>query len=206
MKKKMFSVFLIVCALILTGCSSTTVKSDEDSAASPLATKEGLSLLSLPLTLEFETGLQVQYSSISDEDYKKYNDIMDYLSSATDMVEEDELLIELEDVYGESAEELSQFLSDKMLAAIQRDVGDGLIEENDVIKITRAFFEENFQAETENHIIDITVFPMKKANATVTFDANSSSHEALIKFEFNDDITIATVYQFKLDGRNIDLD
>lgn len=78
--------------------------------------------ISNPLKLVQETGLPQPKYKISDEDYKKHADIMNYLYKYPNKSEK-ELFKELESVYNESAESLDAFIRDTMQAAVDRDLG-----------------------------------------------------------------------------------
>ena len=107
--------FLLVASL-LTGCSSP--QSISTASAEPTASETaGSSELSATESQEAD----VSASGISDEDYKIYHEVMDYLNESYN-TPVDVVFEKLAPRYGMTAEELKEFMNEHMEAAIQRDL------------------------------------------------------------------------------------
>ncbi|WP_147803870.1 hypothetical protein [Alkalicoccus halolimnae] len=164
------------------------------------------------ITADFTTDIDEPESDISEENYKKYNDVMDYLAAYPDKSEE-VLFGELAGEYGESVDELREFMSSHMDAAIAYDVGRSTnevsIEESDVKSTIKAFFYENVQ---EPSLLDINE---NQADVQITnlrtlsegeFEYAGEKFDYILKTEYTGDFQQVSVFQLKVNGVNIDLD
>lgn len=154
------------------------------------------------ILIVFETGIETEFS-ISDEDYNKYNEIMDYLNENYER-SEPELFEELAKIYGESPEELNSFVNDNMQNAILRDMAGNTVTEDNVDNLVNKFIEENIIGDNVlvNSIDSKT--PGIGAISHVDLEVDGNEHNLIVKFQFSDDYKIAEVIQIKIDGFNID--
>lgn len=160
------------------------------------------------LKLTYETNIPEPEYEISDSDYEKYNVILDYLNTHYDK-SEDVLFEELSIQFGESAEDLRQFTMDNMQTAINRDLNKGSgavgISDTEIDKIVRDFLDANLTEPYSRLRVDSNT-SAKRSIIKGTFYQNDYSHDYILKIEFTDDLKAAEVYQFKINGINIDLE
>lgn len=155
------------------------------------------------LQTRFETGIAASFG-ISDADYNKYKDIMDYLNKYPQKSEA-ELFEELAGKYGTSATELRNFMNANMEAAIKRDQAKTAVKTSDVDNLVKKFFEAN--AATEYSIT--TIQSEIQGTGTISkirFTSGGSSHDAILKFRFLDGYKTAYVLQLKIDNVDIPLE
>jgi hypothetical protein len=164
------------------------------------------------MTTTFTTNIDEPESEISEENYEKYNDIMDYLVSYPDKPEED-LFEELAGEYNESADELQEFMRTHMDDVIAYDFGqstnDVSIEESDVKSTIKDFFNENVE---DSSLLDIDE---NQADVEITnlrtlskgeFEYAGDPFDYILKTEYTGDFQQVGVFQLKVNGVNIDLD
>ena len=195
MKRLVGMLALILLLLAVSSCESAQTYMPTESEA----------LLKETLTLSFDASVPVNRGGISDEDYKKYNNILSYLNKYPKK-SEDSLFAELAELYGESSETLKKFMNDNMIKAIQRDqAASAAVSKNEVQRLTEAFLQANINGlegvvSTADADISITG---QRAVSTIRFERGGRNHEAIIKFEFDSESQTARVYQLKIDGSNI---
>lgn len=201
---KLLVLFLLVA---ITACSAPKpTRTSPPVTAAPILSRQQYLANSLTLTLETKTKFDAE-TIISDENYDKYNTIMDYLY-ANSSVSEDVLYKELEVILNESAEELQAFVSANMAAAIDRNLSGGDLTESDILDLTQLFFEKNMIVDAgswklDRNGADVSITG-RRALATVTFYVYEQPHKAIVKYEFSSDYKMADVFQLKIDGENID--
>ncbi|MCQ4921563.1 hypothetical protein NE686_00575 [Tissierella carlieri] len=165
--------------------------------------KEDDQIIKDDIVVVFETGIEAEFS-ISDEDYNKYNEIMYYLNKYPEKSEA-ALFEELAETYGESPEELTNFINDNMQDAIARDMAGNTVVEEDIDNLVSKFVEENIVGESVsvNSIDSETQGVGSISNIDLEVDGNR--HNLIVKFRFSNDYKTAEVIQVKVDGLNINL-
>lgn len=155
------------------------------------------------IVVVFETGIEAGFS-ISDEDYNKYNEIMNYLNKYPEKSEAT-LFEELSKTYGESSEELASFINDNMLAAIARDMASNTVTEEDINNLASKFVKENIVGNSVSvNSIDSESQGIG-AISHIDLKVDEKDHNLIVKFSFSDDYKTAEVVQIKIDGINITL-
>jgi len=201
------AIIAIALAIALTGCASLGTATTYQTTKKQTDTVPD-NMLKEKLILELNTGIKKDNGKgISDADFKKYNEIMDYLYKYPDKSEQI-LFLELANKYNQSASELKAFVNANMEGAIARDKGEQIVSQSDVIRLSEAFLKNNinpnagaFTVETRDISASITG---TRAICTIPFSLSDSAHEAIIKFEFTDNYQTVKVFQLKIDGKNID--
>lgn len=165
---------------------------------------------------DFDTSVQknneFNSTGISDEDYEKYNEIMDYLY-ANPNVSEDKLFQELESTYNQSAQELKNFLQEKRMDVIDRDngkttEGEEKLNKNDVTNNIEDFFNKNvedtdlLELSTSSADVEIT---NSRALAKGELKYDKQKFDYILKLEYHNDFQNAEVFQLKIDNEDISL-
>lgn len=155
------------------------------------------------VVIEFETGVEAEFS-ISNEDYNKYNEILDYMNENYEKSEA-ELFEELAVIYGESAESLNSFILDNMQNAINRDMVGNTLTIEDIDNLVNKFIGENIIGESVIiNSIDSEIQGVGSiSHADIKVD--EQEYKVIVKFNFSDDYKTADVIQVKIDNKNIDL-
>jgi hypothetical protein len=159
-------------------------------------------------TLKFETGLDLS-GGISDEDYEKYNSIMDELTADWDRSEQ-EIYADIADEYNSTAEELEAFMNENSNAVLERDFkGGASIDEEDMNEFVSLFMNENFNAEIEISNIESSMTSYRAISHfdfKILDDNYDETHSAILNYEYdvNNNYKTASVFQFKIDEKNID--
>jgi hypothetical protein len=150
--------------------NNAPVFSFENETQSPESSKSpvGSYFLSLRnnIKIQFSSGITKTFSyAISDEDYKKYHDITDYLY-AYPYTSEDALFEELSHVYNQPASELKSFIKNSMTDAIARDNGNTIdrsrISTDDVIRCAKKAISESLNN-------SYLVFPSSSSSWSVSY-------------------------------------
>jgi|SRR5699024_9718080 len=160
----------------------------------------------------FATGLDEPEGQISEEDYKKYRDIMDYLYEYPDK-EEDVLFKELESEYNESSEELQKFVNDNMTNAIAYESGKSTnnvtLKESDIKSSIEKFFKENvsnkdkLEINTDKAEVEMTNLRSISKGELLY---NNHSYDYIIKTEHDIDLQKVEIFQLKMNEENIDFE
>lgn len=223
--KKLLCSIVIIALFMLGACDSSNNTGDDSkvnetksSKESELTEKEKLEdknikekdILKSKPTVVFATNIEALTSPIGEEEYKKYNEIMDYLYDHPEK-EEDLLFKELESIYNESAEELNAFIQSNMQDVINYEMGKSeagaILEENDIQHVISEFFQENAQNPSILEIdpvksdIDITAL---RAIAKGEFKYGGKTFNYIIKTEHTKDLKSVEVFQLKINKYNID--
>ena len=185
MNKKIFSLILVL-IILLSGCESSK-ETTKETAVNDLVNSD--------IVIEFETGTA---KSTDEGTIVKYNDIMDYLYASPDK-SEDELFEELAKQYGETADELKDFINSNMQAVNGSSLAENITDKETMEKITKQFFEANIDGELNNIDVELQgIGVISKFN----FE-NEEDHSGVVKFEFSEDGSKAIVTQIKIDDHNI---
>lgn len=185
MNKKIFSLILVL-IILLSGCESSKETTKETTVND---------LVNSDIVIEFETGTA---KSTDEGTIVKYNDIMDYLYASPDK-SEDELFEELAKQYGETADELKDFINSNMQAVNGSSLAENITDKETMEKITKQFFEANIDGELNNIDVELQgIGVISKFN----FE-NEEDHSGVVKFEFSEDGSKAIVTQIKIDDHNI---
>lgn len=206
MKKCIKNIVLFFCAILLVGCTSVNKR--------PGRKLEGREILqsNIETTLISHINGGSPDYKINDEDYKKFNNIMNYLDTHYN-VDEDILYEQLALSYGESPESLKAFIGANMSNAIDRDFGvtenNVKIGDNEITNAVVTFFETNV---IDERLLDISTNDTDVVSSTglrgvthgeLLYDGHM--YEYIIKTEFSNDFKKVNVFQLKIDGLNIDL-
>ena len=220
MTKLYRAVLLTGLALALAGCSDKEVadsknkepieQTNKSSEKEVKGVNEGV--LKEDFTLEFSTLIPPPQYAITEEEYEKYNRILEYLNSNPDK-SEDELFKDLEQEFGDTSANLKSFVNANMQNAIDYDMGRAINEEtlakSDVIETVKQFFIENVEnnkelkVEVQESDIELTNL---KAVATSNFTYEDKDYEYILKVEYTEDLQTAKVFQLKVNGVDIDLE
>lgn len=185
MNKKIFSLILVL-IILLSGCESSKETTKETTVND---------LVNSDIVIEFETGTA---KSTDEGTIVKYNDIMDYLYASPDK-SEDELFEELAKQYGETADELKDFINSNMQAVNGSSLAENITDKETMEKITKQFFEANIDGELNNIDVELQgIGVISKFN----FE-NEEDHSGVVKFEISEDGSKAIVTQIKIDDHNI---
>lgn len=219
MKKTLIVFIMLSVSIFLVGCSDTEKEVQSSKETSNEATTETVTkvtnekdILKSNIITSFTTDMDEPESAISEENYKKYNEIMDYLNKYPTK-EEDVLFKELESVYDQSSDELSDFINANMQNAIAYDSGKTInnvtLEESDIKVNIKVFFNENVKN------IDLLDIDPDQADVQITnlrsiskgeFSYGTSKFNYIIKIEYTGDFQEVNVFQLKINEINIDLD
>lgn len=205
--KRIFILLLIVSLLFsITACTSDN--SSEAANQVEVVQEDDREVEEKPIikdnfSITFETEIEADFD-ISDEDYKKYNDIMDYLYDFPEK-SEDELFKELAETYGETAEKLKRFMSDNMEGAITRDMVGNTLKVEDVDNLVNKFVAENIIGDSISVKSINTEIQGVGSISHVDLEVNGNKHILIFKLRFSDDYKTAEVIQVKIDEINIDL-
>lgn len=200
--KRILSIFLVLMIVFSVSCGNNKTEQKETETTTEATTEPELVKPELKDTLKLEYDVEIDASfEISNEDYQKYNEIIDYLNAYPDK-SEDVLYQELAQQYGEAVEELQDFTWENMDAAIARDNASSFVKPEIVDALATQFLNDNLKEKPDIKEIKSIVQPAGSIS-TVKFN---NDNEAIIKFEFSDTYEKAIVFQLKINKKNIDLD
>lgn len=221
MKRIALCALILLIALTCFGCSKedTKVKNRNSSEVNTMASKDESSynslfgshaVLKMKIVQNHPTGFSgtVEYK-ISDEDYRKYNELMGALKAEPDRPEE-EIFQSLSESYGVPASELRQFVRDHMDDAIARDMGkSGNTPLESQMKeiaetVLKGILLENAKIDRKNLVVINSTNRRCVVQADV-LDGKGAVHKVILKYVLNDGFSEAEIFQVKEDGRNIDL-
>lgn len=164
------------------------------------------------ITTSFKTGIEEPKYAISDKDFAKYQGIMNYLNEHP-QVEESVLLKQLENVYGESSEELLAFMDTHQMNAINRDQGIYANEvsfgEEDAKDHIKMFFNKNVKDEKllkvdldsiEIHVVDDQLV----LKGLISY--NSIEYEYLLVSEYTENYQEVNFIGIKIDEGRLNFD
>jgi len=157
---------------------------------------------------KFTTTFPTPNYSISDEDYKKYTEIMDYLweyPSKSDT----ELYKELAPRYNTTAEKLDEFIMNVMSDAINRDQGRGsdgsfVVKDEYLEEVLQKFFDINFTNINVNENEIVSEKGLLNILSTGVLNYNNKEFNFIIKTEVSSDLKEFTIYDFKVDDIILD--
>lgn len=155
------------------------------------------------IVTSFKTGIKAEFP-ISDEDYQKYTEIMNHLNSNPGK-SETELFNELPERYSESVVDLSHFINSNMQNTTSRSMANNTVTEKDVNKLVRKFIRKNISGKFGRIKSIETKVQGIGSISDVDLKSGRDRHKLIIKFRFSNDYKTATVFQFKIDNKNINL-
>jgi hypothetical protein len=189
-KRILKSFVVLLTSIVIVGCSSER------------------EILKSDIVTDYSLDIEVENEIISQEDYEKYNDILDYLQENLDKSEA-VLFTELETVYDEPASELMDFMNENMEKAIAYDFAEDRIKRSDIEDFTKEFFYEN--------VNDISLLDMdddritlqltgQRALVTGEFLYDNEHFLYVMKMEFNKGFQQVSIFELRLNDVEIVFD